>query len=225
GGDRRRAGGREGPERPAPRLPDSRPAGRAGAVPGAGGAAASDSGRRRRARRAGAAHDPGARGLGPRLVRGAARVDRPRGGRRALRGAPLRGPAGQRGPPRRRRGHRARLGGLGGARGERGQAPGPPPAPHLTSTNFSLRNRSPEFDLGPVRYSMEYSTGPSTRTAEPGGGRWRRSEGVGEAADQVAVELDVLGAVGPDLDEAGSTHGCPHLPVISRLVVRQARQV
>ncbi|CAA9508481.1 MAG: Isochorismate synthase @ Menaquinone-specific isochorismate synthase, partial [uncultured Solirubrobacterales bacterium] len=128
---RRRAGARQGPERAAPGHPDPGPAGRAAVDARAGGPVASHAGRGRRALAAGAGAHPRARGPRPRLVRGPGRVDGPRGGRRAVRGAALRAATRESGAPLRGRRHRARLRPGRGAGGDRGQARGAASAAEL----------------------------------------------------------------------------------------------
>ena len=84
------AGAGEDREHPASRDPDPRAARRPDRRAGAGGPDAPDPGGRGRAARRGDSADPGAGGVGPRLVRGTRRLDRRNGRRRVLRRPALR---------------------------------------------------------------------------------------------------------------------------------------
>ena len=94
-----RAGSGQGGEHPAPRDPDPRPALRAALRGRAGGTAAPDAGRRRRAPRPRARRDRRARGARSRLVRRPGWLDGRCRGRRVLRRNPLRAVARPHRPP------------------------------------------------------------------------------------------------------------------------------
>ena len=130
----RRAGAREGPERPAPRHADPRPAraircprsswpGCCCPTPAVGG----------EPREAALPLIPALEGLDRGWYAGRRRLDRPRRGRRVLRGASLRAAARPGGAPVRGLRHRPRLGSGRGAGRDRGQAAGAAAAPFLNS--------------------------------------------------------------------------------------------